>query len=460
MTMKLPIITSRRDVEVRIVGGQSVLELFQQVRNVLLRELPDAASLFAEPIVNPVRDEIAWSTRLVGEIRCVKDLPPGEFTEAIERLEGVFASLTGLIERLSSVGRGSGGGGDILRAMMVTPGLAESVFLVGNALVLTQWGCYTFGSPESSADIFKEIYSLKPSPVSPREEPGLSSDQTEPTQTLQTQTISSVQESSPRPGASSLTEGVEKNEAEADLQSDVTGDLQRPNKSLWLTNLWPFLWWVLAALLLLLVIGIFFVLLNEFDRKEAERLTSEVSLSKAKVIERAAKCRESSATGARDGSVTSLEMWSRRYEAGAPDAAVERTNVSLAWDSVADLDLIIRQPDGQTVYFGRVCRGDSCGVLDVDANRCGRTGSCNNLTTRPLENISWSGAMLQGRYEISVLLYDIHPSHALKFPVKFTVEVLRQGKRETKNGAIEKADVRCGERCTAIASQFHTFSIE
>ena len=457
--MRLPIITSRRDVEVRIVSGQSVLELFQQIRNVLQRELPEAASLFAEPIVNPVRDEIAWSTRLVGEIRGGADFSPEEFSKVLKRLEDIFTSLNDLIERLSLVGKVSIGSVNILRAMLVTPGLSKSVFLVGDSLVLTQWGCYTFGCPESSADIFKEISSLKPSPVSFSDEAEPSSQQNELAQTHQPR--ASYQEPASEPRSSLNTEPEVQKEIEGIFKPSGISDSPHPEQSSPLPNLQPFLWWLLAALLLALVIGLFMIMLNEFDRQQVERLASKISLSQAEVLDRASKCRESRAPAAAYNSgVTPLEMWSRRYEAGAPEAVDNHTNVSLAWNSIADLDLIIQQPDGQTVYFGRTCRGDSCGLLDVDANRCTRASPCEDLTTRPLENISWSGAMLPGRYVISVMLYDIHPNHALKFPIQFTIEVSKRGEREIKNGRIEKTDVRCGERCSAIATQFHMFLIK
>ena len=82
--------------------------------------------------------------------------------------------------------------------------------------------------------------------------------------------------------------------------------------------------------------------------------------------------------------------------------------VTLAWQTVDDLDLRIRQPNGKTIsiYRGDVSRDLSTGgVLDVDANRD------NRLTTDPAENITWSSP-LSGNYTITVQLWKKNSSSA------------------------------------------------
>ena len=80
--------------------------------------------------------------------------------------------------------------------------------------------------------------------------------------------------------------------------------------------------------------------------------------------------------------------------------------VTLAWQSVDDLDLLIRQPNGRTIsVYKNDTRSDvlTGGMLDVDANLG------NRLTTAPVENITWRNPLV-GNYAISVKLYQRNSS--------------------------------------------------
>lgn len=85
---------------------------------------------------------------------------------------------------------------------------------------------------------------------------------------------------------------------------------------------------------------------------------------------------------------------------GTPDLATGDVRVTLRWSDAADLDLSVTDPMGETVSYSSpgVTSG---GTLDVDAN-----SSCNEVRAAPAENIIWSSDAPDGRYLVTVDLYD------------------------------------------------------
>lgn len=82
--------------------------------------------------------------------------------------------------------------------------------------------------------------------------------------------------------------------------------------------------------------------------------------------------------------------------------------VSLAWHNFDDLDLHVREPDGNHIYYG-----NKSGKLDVDMN----AGS--GTTREPVENVRWIRTLSDGVYRVSVHQYHRREST----DVGFTVEV-------------------------------------
>ena len=65
----------------------------------------------------------------------------------------------------------------------------------------------------------------------------------------------------------------------------------------------------------------------------------------------------------------------------------------LRWDGPQDLDLYVREPNGETIYYGN--RNSSTGgALDVDAN-----AGCSGPAADPTENIFWQNEAPAGTYE-------------------------------------------------------------
>ena len=84
-----------------------------------------------------------------------------------------------------------------------------------------------------------------------------------------------------------------------------------------------------------------------------------------------------------------------------PELGTGDVQITLRWDSKADLDLHVIDPDGEEIYYNN-SRADSGGELDVDSN-----DSCDNATSSPVENVYWpSGDAPFGEYVVIVDYYD------------------------------------------------------
>lgn len=99
-----------------------------------------------------------------------------------------------------------------------------------------------------------------------------------------------------------------------------------------------------------------------------------------------------------------------------PQLGTGDVQVTLRWQSTADLDLAVTDPSGETVgYFNR--QVTSGGQLDVDSN-----ANCETLTTTPVENVFWpEGMSPDGDYTITVSYFDQCPGGGGTQP--FTLDV-------------------------------------
>jgi len=102
--------------------------------------------------------------------------------------------------------------------------------------------------------------------------------------------------------------------------------------------------------------------------------------------------------------------------------------VTLRWDTADDLDLYVRDPDGDEVYYGNRSI-PSGGQLDVDAN-----AGCAARMASPVENIFWpTGEGAPGDYVVTVDLFSACGSDA---PVNFTLTTLVQGVTQMQSGTV------------------------
>ena len=107
------------------------------------------------------------------------------------------------------------------------------------------------------------------------------------------------------------------------------------------------------------------------------------------------------------------DVFDERREAAGGEAG--DLTITLIWNTTDDIDLHVRCPNGQVIYYGS--RRNCGGALDVDqnANFFGRT-------SRPVENVFWRGMAPPGRYEIRVNFFAANAglprSRARPFDVK------------------------------------------
>jgi hypothetical protein len=152
---KLPIITALSDVEIKKIYGQSILDFHQQVSRLLEKEDKDGefSNFFAEPVVNIQHGEINWYTIYTGE--CISVAKRDDYQRFLisEKLNSICEKINRI---RSEVSRGQGGnslGAEAIQGMLTAPDLMRSLFLVGDKLVLTEWGCTPFGSIPDRFDL-------------------------------------------------------------------------------------------------------------------------------------------------------------------------------------------------------------------------------------------------------------------------------------------------------------------
>lgn len=445
---RLPITTKRRDIDVKIISGQSIFDLHQQIQILLKRESPQLSNFFAEPLVNSVRGEINWNTRAVGSIKSASDFSNSEWESALIQLKANTKLINEIVTKLETAGRSKSSGTQALQAMLMTPDLAKSLFLVGNELVLTQWGCHEFGTDAKNADLFEQIEK-----------------QPQKTQLIEPE---HVQESSPVENVGSPQNNVisdpdsspivDAPSAVAEPQT-ISLDSQPPTRTDGTNFFWR--WLILLLLLILLLIGLIWKYWSHNVSNNETVLRTEITELWTTLDKKIQDCPPSAnneSNNLRPQMPVSTEEFSTRQSENQikPNSKV---NVSLAWNNQTDLDLIVLQPDGHFVSY-KPCEASTCGSLDVDANLCNPSGNCRQLTTRPLENISWPGKMLPGKYVVSVRLYSINSQKSDFQPIAYTVQITQDGDKNTFQGLIRAQDIKCEERCSSPPQKVTEFTIK
>lgn len=156
--VKLPVVTLKKDVEIKTINGQSVFDLREQLLTILGRDAEDLPlkKFFAEPVVNEVKGEISWYSQVSGDVQPWSALDADARQAALGTIRKIDGRLKAAAERLAGSGGPLGWLRDATRAMLSAPGQDGSLFLVGTVPVLTQWGCTPFGSNPSHYQIIVE----------------------------------------------------------------------------------------------------------------------------------------------------------------------------------------------------------------------------------------------------------------------------------------------------------------
>lgn len=148
---KLPISTRFDGIDVKSVFGQPLFGMYQQINRILFVD-PRGNHLlhfFSEPSIQRTDGSINWYTRAEGPIRSWWDLTQSEQGKALQIVDRNCRLVDEICEHLQASQGNSSATIEALKAMLVTPGLQESLCVVGQTVVLTQWGCRPFGSAAS-----------------------------------------------------------------------------------------------------------------------------------------------------------------------------------------------------------------------------------------------------------------------------------------------------------------------
>jgi hypothetical protein len=422
----LPIVTKRTQIDVQGINGQPIFSYYQQLLGLLKKEGVEQglSHLFAEPVNNVLRGEVSWVTKLDGPIRPFEALSAQEKLTVAKKLSQSCEAVRRIADQVSaSSGPSAAFGAQALRAMLSTPDALASLFMVGDQLVIAQWGCTPYGQQASHHNIdtrFAQTY-------------------TPATKVIAAQQAAHV---------AALT----------------------PKKSFDFVPLAQ--WMTLAALTVLLLAGLFYkqwstVLDPGPSVQVEESLRAPVDQLWIQVEKKAAVCfppapprplvsepspRPPLATQESPATVSTLEVERRLKESEVVQG--KYVNVTLAWKNQADLDLIVVEPSGATVsmYKNDVRQSPSGGRLDIDANACQQMSGCASRP-EPVENISWNVKPPSGRYDVYVALFSANVPLAQRVDIPYTVVVTVDGKKTSYEGLIKTTDMVCGDRCRSKVRQ-------
>ncbi|MCM0035170.1 MAG: hypothetical protein NBV66_05225 [Burkholderiaceae bacterium] len=418
----LPIITKRTQIDVQGINGQPIFSYYQQLLGLLKKEGQDESliHLFAEPVTNVMRGEVSWVTKLDGPIRPFDALSPEEKLSVAKTLTQACARVRRVADKVQTgAGSSAAYGSQALHAMLTTPEALASLFMVGDQLVLTQWGCIPYGAKASDHNIdtrFAEVF---------------------------------------KPAAKVI---ASQKAAEVAAQS--------PARTFGFLALVQ--WLTLAALCLLLFAGLFYkqwlTVLDPGPSVQVEEgLRTRIAELWGKVDKKSAICFPPApiqppvvstppvvippvAVQEPPATVTSGEIDRRLKENSV--AQGKFVNVTLAWENQADLDLIVVEPAGVAIsmYNNNVRKSPSGGSLDIDANACQKMEGCASRPD-PVENISWNVKPPAGRYDVYVALFSANVARDRRENIPYTVVVTIDGKKTSYEGLINKTDMVCGDRC-------------
>lgn len=429
----LPIITKRTQIDVQGINGQPIFSYYQQLLGLIKKDGVDHGllHLFAEPVTNVLRGEVSWVTKLEGSVRSFDVLSPEEKLTLAKKLSQSCDAVRRIADKVSTSAVPSAAfGAQALRAMLSTPDALASLYMVGDQLVIAQWGCIPYGQKADHHNIdarFAQTYIPAAKVIAAQ-------------QTAQ---------------AAALT----------------------PKGSFDFVPLAQ--WTTLAVLTVLLLAGLFYkhwstVLDPGPSLQVEESLRTRVDQLWIQVEKKAAACFPPAPPSALapepspsvpliaqepPATVSTVEVDRRLKESEV--AQGKYVNVTLAWKNQADLDLIVVEPSGVTIsmYNDDMRKSPSGGSLDIDANACQKMSGCASRP-EPVENISWNKKPPSGRYDVYVALFSANVSLAKREDIPYTIVVTVDGKKTSYEGLIKTTDMVCGERCRSkVRQKVVSFSI-
>lgn len=385
-----------KDVEPVTLNGEKIIDLFPQIKQ-LFDNNPASHSLryfFAEPITAVDRQEVHWRSLVSGESQLVAHLTKEEQSRLYEELKIIDFKLGELIASISSSrSRGTTFYTDVLQKMRETPDLKRSLYRVGDQLVLTEWACRSPGAEPLYSDIVD--YYSKEFLVPPPPDPFTS---TPPGSPNPVSTSSPLQASTAVP----LNDPpVSPPSPEPHVDEPFEPPPPPAPPSVAPAERWPFWRWIILLLLLLLLL---FGLVRACSDVYHDSLIDRSLQLDGQIEDKILQCANPKTDS------------SRRVEAQGGQADC-RYCVRLIWDTVADLDLFVTEPDGTVITAKTPQSAISGGKHDVDTN-------FRQKVPNPIEQVIWEKPPPNGKYEITVFYYSLEDIPSFNF----RVEVIDNGR--------------------------------
>lgn len=414
-------------------GGQPVLQAYEQIERHLRRALGRAhAELFAEPNQGP--GGIDWYARADGPVLPLARAEPAVQEAARARLAELTAAITAHAETLGrSAQAGERQMGRMLELALEVPD-ERAVYCIGDRPVLVSWG-FQIDEPDPPTKVLRRIAAIRPKPAPAPAPAG-----------------PAVVAAAPPPPPPGPAEPPVREAAEEPAMQTVHRPAPVQAADPMTRFLWAILTLVLVAIFILLLLGCGIavpftggrvglglldycaaprVYAADADPLAAERerersLKNRLAQLQNRLATADASCKARATPAALPPRAEEIDR--RLDRAGAMRGAV---NVSLAWDSDADLDLYVACPSGGVLSWNR--RTDCGGTLDVDMNRAAP------FSREPVENAAWAEGRTQpGTYTVLVHNYAGRSDGAR--PTKFRLRVVVGGEAKTIEGEAAKSE--------------------
>ncbi len=437
---KLPLITSRSTVGIRGVYGQSVLELHEQIRRLLIQDTKDpaVANFFAEPQVNSLRGEISWFTDADGPITSFSALSVADQEALWQRLQTIRDRVKAVGEKYAARGGQTASARiDTFRSMLSVTNLEQSLFAVGGEPVICEWGCTPLGEGACPADLWtmgtfraeaqttgttsavstamSERLTADPKPEELRpEEPELPEPEV---------LLASNPEPLPKPEEPIAPAPPKREPVREKLVFALPPKPEPPREFVYAPpprvyttppesrnwgGLWTLFKYLILFFLALLLLGALFrgcsaspavVITGDRSSSEEAQLRSEISKLRQQVNVQSSKCAEQGFAPAPSSGATINQRVQREGRTLDGDLSI-----ALKWNGSHDLDLYVREPSGQITGVGVPPQESSAsgGQIDLDMNYAKNPAS---LSQEPVEVVKWKASPPVGEYEVRVRLF-------------------------------------------------------
>ena len=152
----LPILTERDSVDVQTINSQPIFSYYNRLVTLLERDTFDGglSSFFATPVIHLRLNGMSWATQHSGPLRSFNELSAAEKVAAAAQLREKCRRVRAIANKVgASATTAAMYGEQALLGMLSTPNALGSIFMVGEQVVVAQWGCKPFGDAEGSLDL-------------------------------------------------------------------------------------------------------------------------------------------------------------------------------------------------------------------------------------------------------------------------------------------------------------------